>query len=188
MWPCTLVRIGQILRLGRLSTQRHGRQEQNRRQKVPPAHLWGESAQRVAHFQQLRHLFQPRRCRTSARIGLLGLRKTTRTCKESYHGNPRDRIQTLPPCFAASSWLCEFCKGGEFTLPDSNPGFFSSLYSAPFAFPRPAQNLTRIIHDFRSTKGLAMVQIRCLGRFETKSEAFLDRTYHNRLSAFSRYF
>ena len=28
------------------------------------------------------------------------------------------------------------------------------------------------IHDFRSTKGLAMVQIRCLGRFETKSEAF----------------
>src|SRR5258708_39100434 len=28
------------------------------------------------------------------------------------------------------------------------------------------------IHDFRSTKGLAMVQIRCLSRFETKSEAF----------------
>ncbi|MGB9470344.1 MAG: AAA family ATPase, partial [Candidatus Acidiferrum sp.] len=28
------------------------------------------------------------------------------------------------------------------------------------------------IHDFRSTKGLAMVQIRCLVRFETKSEAF----------------
>lgn len=28
------------------------------------------------------------------------------------------------------------------------------------------------IHDFISTKGLAMVQIRCLGRFETKSEAF----------------
>jgi len=32
--------------------------------------------------------------------------------------------------------------------------------------------LTRIIHDFRSTKGLAMVQIRCLRGFETKSEAF----------------
>ena len=28
------------------------------------------------------------------------------------------------------------------------------------------------IHDFISTKGLAMVQIRCLVRFETKSEAF----------------
>jgi len=33
-------------------------------------------------------------------------------------------------------------------------------------------SLARIIHDFRSTKGLAMVQIRCLGGFETKSEAF----------------
>jgi hypothetical protein len=32
--------------------------------------------------------------------------------------------------------------------------------------------LARKIHDFRGTKGLAMVQIRCLGRFETKSEAF----------------
>ncbi len=32
--------------------------------------------------------------------------------------------------------------------------------------------LTRKIHDFRSTKGLAMVQIRCLRGFETKSEAF----------------
>jgi hypothetical protein len=32
--------------------------------------------------------------------------------------------------------------------------------------------LTRIIHDFRSTKGLAMVQIRCLRGFDTKSEAF----------------
>ena len=32
--------------------------------------------------------------------------------------------------------------------------------------------LTRKIHDFRSTKGLAMVQIRYLGGFETKSEAF----------------
>jgi hypothetical protein len=32
--------------------------------------------------------------------------------------------------------------------------------------------LARKIHDFRSTKGLAMVQIRCLVRFETKSEAF----------------
>src|SRR5580658_2991867 len=31
--------------------------------------------------------------------------------------------------------------------------------------------LARKIHDFRGTKGLAMVQIRCLGRFETKSEA-----------------
>ena len=34
------------------------------------------------------------------------------------------------------------------------------------------QNLARKIHDFRGTKGLAMVQIRCLVRFETKSEAF----------------
>jgi protein-L-isoaspartate(D-aspartate) O-methyltransferase len=32
--------------------------------------------------------------------------------------------------------------------------------------------LARIIHDFRSTKGPAMVQIRCLRGFETKSEAF----------------
>jgi len=32
--------------------------------------------------------------------------------------------------------------------------------------------LARIIHDFRGTKGLAMVQIRCLRGFETKSEAF----------------
>ena len=32
--------------------------------------------------------------------------------------------------------------------------------------------LTRKIHDFRNTEGLAMVQIRCLGRFETKNEAF----------------
>jgi hypothetical protein len=32
--------------------------------------------------------------------------------------------------------------------------------------------LARKIHDFRNTKGLAMVQIRCLGRFETKNEAF----------------
>jgi hypothetical protein len=28
------------------------------------------------------------------------------------------------------------------------------------------------IHDFRNTEGLAMVQIRCLGGFETKNEAF----------------
>ena len=28
------------------------------------------------------------------------------------------------------------------------------------------------IHDFRKTKGPAMVQIRCLGGFETKNEAF----------------
>jgi hypothetical protein len=28
------------------------------------------------------------------------------------------------------------------------------------------------IHDFRGTKGLAMVQNRCLCGFETKSEAF----------------
>ena len=33
-------------------------------------------------------------------------------------------------------------------------------------------NLTRKIRDFINTKGLAMVQIRCLGGFETKSEAF----------------
>ena len=32
--------------------------------------------------------------------------------------------------------------------------------------------LARKIHDFRSTKGLAMVQIRCLRGFDTKSEAF----------------
>ena len=32
--------------------------------------------------------------------------------------------------------------------------------------------LARKIHDFRSTKGLAMVQIRYRGGFETKSEAF----------------
>jgi hypothetical protein len=33
-------------------------------------------------------------------------------------------------------------------------------------------SLARKIHDFRNTEGLAMVQIRCLGRFETKNEAF----------------
>ena len=33
-------------------------------------------------------------------------------------------------------------------------------------------NLARIIRDFIGTKGLAMVQIRCLRGFETKSEAF----------------
>ena len=32
--------------------------------------------------------------------------------------------------------------------------------------------LTRKIHDFRNTEGLAMVQIRYRGGFETKSEAF----------------
>ena len=32
--------------------------------------------------------------------------------------------------------------------------------------------LARKIRDFINTKGLAMVQIRCLGGFETKSEAF----------------
>jgi hypothetical protein len=47
--------------------------------------------------------------------------------------------------------------------------------------------LARKIHDFRNKEGLAMVQIRCLSRFETKSEAFLDRTYHNRVSPFPRY-
>jgi glycosyltransferase involved in cell wall biosynthesis len=35
-----------------------------------------------------------------------------------------------------------------------------------------AKDLAWKIHDFRNTKGLAMVQIRYLGRFETKSEAF----------------
>ncbi|MGA7921970.1 MAG: hypothetical protein WCA38_20090, partial [Candidatus Acidiferrales bacterium] len=34
------------------------------------------------------------------------------------------------------------------------------------------KELARKIHDFRNTKGLAMVQIRYLGRFETKNEAF----------------
>jgi len=33
-------------------------------------------------------------------------------------------------------------------------------------------SLTWKIHDFRGTKGLAMVQNRCLCGFETKSEAF----------------
>jgi hypothetical protein len=32
--------------------------------------------------------------------------------------------------------------------------------------------LARKIHDFRNTKGLAMVQIRYLGGFATKNEAF----------------
>jgi hypothetical protein len=32
--------------------------------------------------------------------------------------------------------------------------------------------LARKIHDFRNTEGLVMVQIRYLGRFETKNEAF----------------
>jgi len=33
-------------------------------------------------------------------------------------------------------------------------------------------HLARKIHDFRNTEGLAMVQIRYLGGFETKNEAF----------------
>jgi hypothetical protein len=33
-------------------------------------------------------------------------------------------------------------------------------------------SLARKIRDFRNTEGLAMVQIRCLGGFETKNEAF----------------
>jgi hypothetical protein len=37
---------------------------------------------------------------------------------------------------------------------------------------RPLQSLARKIHDFRNTEGLAMVQIRYLGGFETKNEAF----------------
>jgi len=35
-----------------------------------------------------------------------------------------------------------------------------------------AKPLTRKIRDFRNTEGLAMVQIRYLGGFETKNEAF----------------
>jgi hypothetical protein len=35
-----------------------------------------------------------------------------------------------------------------------------------------ARVLARKIHDFRNTEGLAMVQIRYPGGFETKSEAF----------------
>src|SRR5437016_3416671 len=35
-----------------------------------------------------------------------------------------------------------------------------------------AAGLTLKIHDFRNTEGLAMVQIRYRGGFETKSEAF----------------
>ncbi len=38
--------------------------------------------------------------------------------------------------------------------------------------PIVAGILARKIRDFISTKGLAMVQIRCLRGFETKSEAF----------------
>ena len=56
-----------------------------------------------------------------------------------------------------------------------------SVYAAEDAFQRlPIHwmwwpmigGLARKIHDFRNTEGLAMVQIRCLGRFETKNEAF----------------
>ncbi len=38
--------------------------------------------------------------------------------------------------------------------------------------PRKGQHLALKIHDFRNTEGLAMVQIRYRGGFETKSEAF----------------
>ena len=48
--------------------------------------------------------------------------------------------------------------------------------------------LADIIHDFRSTKGLAMVQIRCLVRFETKSEAFACPNIPQQTVSFSRYF
>ena len=50
----------------------------------------------------------------------------------------------------------------------SNPYTASPSYWTELAF----DTLARKIHDFRNTEGLAMVQIRCLGRFETKNEAF----------------
>jgi hypothetical protein len=45
-------------------------------------------------------------------------------------------------------------------------------FSAPKTLRRLRTGLTLKIHDFRNTEGLAMVQIRYRGGFETKSEAF----------------
>jgi hypothetical protein len=53
----------------------------------------------------------------------------------------------------------------------AHPEFFDGT-GYPRGLRREQIPLARKIHDFRSTKGLAMVQIRYLGRFETKSEAF----------------
>ena len=49
---------------------------------------------------------------------------------------------------------------------------FRGLLGWPCSAPAESHSLARKIHDCRNTKGLAMVQIRCLGGFETKNEAF----------------
>ena len=53
---------------------------------------------------------------------------------------------------------------------------FAKVHPASFVLTnlsnRAIVALARKIHDFRNTEGLAMVQIRYLGGFETKNEAF----------------
>jgi hypothetical protein len=70
----------------------------------------------------------------------------------------------------------QFCKNAFGCLVCSFPSslifIFVPYFGATFSRFCPNDTLARKIHDFRSAKGLAMVQNRCLRGFETKSEAF----------------
>jgi glucose-6-phosphate-specific signal transduction histidine kinase len=61
---------------------------------------------------------------------------------------------------------------GGALMVQSNGNGTSVLVELPIAEEAVTKDLARIIRDFIGTKGLAMVQIRCLRGFETKSEAF----------------
>jgi hypothetical protein len=60
-----------------------------------------------------------------------------------------------------------------------------------FGVPQAGDSIKALagkIHDFRNTKGLAMVQIRCLGRFETKNEAFACQNIPQQIVCFFQIF
>jgi hypothetical protein len=69
---------------------------------------------------------------------------------------------------------CEFADPEFDSIPKGPCCLLPTLESAAILGLRegPDEHLTRKIHDFRNTEGLVMVQIRYLGRFETKNEAF----------------
>jgi len=67
----------------------------------------------------------------------------------------RDHLTGLIIPYSLETWL---------RVPETPPRHLSEYATY--------QDLARKIHDFRSTKGLAMVQIRYRRGFETKSEAF----------------
>jgi len=54
---------------------------------------------------------------------------------------------------------------------DFNPNLDFSQFKT-YAYIGGVEHLALKIHDFRNTEGLAMVQIRYRGGFETKNEAF----------------